>query len=258
MPDLTAARLLLPSELAAYRIERDQGQADFLLICDHASNRIPQRLNSLGVSAIELQRHIAWDIGAAGVVSKLAALLDAFVILQNYSRLVIDCNRPIGSPGSIVAISEHTDIPGNCAIPSADVVLRQQEIFWPYHNRIRAELDARVASGRPTILISMHSFTPTFKGQTRAMHAGVLYQRDTRLAHCVLSILRAETNLIVGDNEPYSVSDLTDYAIPEYGEKRGLLHVEIEIRQDLIADAAGQSRWAERMALALRKAKDML
>jgi predicted N-formylglutamate amidohydrolase len=258
MPDLTYPRLLQPNEPAAYRIEREQGPADFIIICDHASNRIPQCLNSLGVSAMELQRHIAWDIGAASVASKLAVLLDAFVILQNYSRLVIDCNRPIGSPGSIVTVSEHTPIPGNCAITSADAVQRQQEIFWPYHNRIRAELDARVASGRHTILISMHSFTPTFKSQTRDMHAGVLYQRDTRLAHRVLNILRAEPNLVIGDNEPYSVSDLTDYAIPEYGEKRGLLHLEMEIRQDLIAVDDGQSQWAERMATVLRKAVDML
>ena len=258
MPTATESRLLLADEPPAYRVENELGQADFFIICDHASNRIPERLNFLGVTAADLQRHIAWDIGAAEVACKLAAKLNACVILQNYSRLVIDCNRPIGSAGSIVAISEHTEIPGNSRITAADAALRNQEIFWPYHDRIRAELDARLANGRPTILVSIHSFTPTFKSQTRAMHAGVLYQRDTRLAHQLLAILRAEPNLIVGDNEPYSVSDLTDYAIPEYGEKRGLLHVEMEIRQDLIANDAGQEQWAERMSIALRKATGML
>ena len=254
----TDTSLLLPNEPFAYRIERDQGSADFFIICDHASNRIPQRLKHLGLTAADLTRHIAWDIGAAGVASKLAVLLDAFAIFQNYSRLVIDCNRPIGSAGSIVPISEHTEVPGNRNISAADAALRAREIFWPYHNRIRAELEARLANRRRTILVSMHSFTPEFKSQSRAMHAGVLYQRDTRLAHRVLHALRAEHNLVVGDNEPYSVSDLTDYAIPEYGEKRGLLHVEMEIRQDLIADNAGQSQWAERLAHVLSMAVEAL
>jgi predicted N-formylglutamate amidohydrolase len=254
MLDISNQSLLLPNESIADRTECDHGSADFFLICDHASNQIPNRLQHLGLASADLQRHIAWDIGAAGVASKLAVLLDAFAIFQNYSRLVIDCNRPIGSAGSIVTISEHTGIPGNANLSAADAALRAQEIFWPYHNRIHAELEARAASNRPTILVSMHSFTPEFKSQVRAMHAGVLYQRDSRLAHQVLRALRAEHNLIIGDNEPYSVSDLTDYAIPEYGEKRGLLHVEMEIRQDLIANETGQTEWAERMARVLRTA----
>jgi predicted N-formylglutamate amidohydrolase len=254
MPLATDFRLLGADEPPACRIIGEHGLSPFFLICDHASKRIPRQLGSLGVAHTELDRHIAWDIGATGVVEKLSVELDAFAILQNYSRLVIDCNRPIGGAGSIVTISEHTPVPGNCDISNAAATQRAQEIFWPYHNRIRAEIDARAASRRPTILISMHSFTPEFKSQVRAMHAGVLYQRDARLAHRILRILRDEPKLVVGDNEPYSVTDLTDYAIPEYGEKRGLLHVEMEIRQDLIADDAGQTQWAERMAMVLRKA----
>jgi predicted N-formylglutamate amidohydrolase len=155
-------------------------------------------------------------------------------------------------------MSEYTDIPGNRHVSAADAARRAREIFWPYHDRIRAELEARATSGRPTILISVHSFTPEFKTQVRAMHAGVLYQRDSRLAHRVLHSLRAENAFVIGDNEPYSVSDLTDYAIPEYGEKRGLLHVELEIRQDLIADDAGQTQWAERTARVLCSSVEML
>jgi len=246
--------LLNADEPPAYRIECERGASPFFIVCDHAGRLIPRRLGSLGVAATDLDRHIAWDIGAAGVTSKLAALLDAFAILQTYSRLVIDCNRPIGSAGSIVTLSEHTTIPGNQNVSPAEAQQRAQEIFWPYHQRIRAELDARLARGQTTILISMHSFTPIFKGAGRMMHAGVLYHRDTRLAHRLLQALRRDAHLVVGDNEPYSVSDATDYAIPEYGEKRGLLHVEMEIRQDLIAEDAGQTQWAERMANALRKA----
>jgi predicted N-formylglutamate amidohydrolase len=246
--------LLLPTEPPPYRVERADGQSPFMLICDHAGNLIPQRLGSLGLNADELNRHIAWDIGAAGVTSKLAALLDAFAILQTYSRLVIDCNRPLDSPTSIVTVSEHTEIPGNRDLSPALAMQRAQEIFWPYHQRIEAELNARAARAQPTVLITVHSFTPVFKQQARAMHAGVLYQRDPRLAQALLHILRRDRELIVGDNQPYSVSDATDYAIPVYGEQHGLLHVEMEIRQDLIADDAGQTRWAERLAVALREA----
>jgi predicted N-formylglutamate amidohydrolase len=246
--------LLASNEPPSFIVERENGQSQFFLICDHASNRIPERLRSLGVPSSELQRHIAWDIGVKGVTATLGAQLDAFSIYQNYSRLVVDCNRPIGSPGSIVTVSEHTPIPGNENLSAAQRKQREDEIYWPYHHRIRAELDARAARQQTTILVSMHSFTPEFKSQTRTMHAGVLYQRDARLAHRVLQLLRADPELTVGDNEPYSVSDLTDYAIPEYGEKRGLLHVEIEIRQDLIDHAQGQLEWAQRMAKVLTDA----
>jgi predicted N-formylglutamate amidohydrolase len=247
-------RLLEPDEPQPFRIERESGGSPFFLICDHAGRRIPRRLGALGVPDAELERHIAWDIGAAGVAVKLSALLDAFTILQTYSRLVIDCNRPVGSPGSVVALSEHTEIPGNLGLTAQDADLRAQEIFWPYHERIRRELDARAKAHRATVLVSIHSFTPVFKSNTRPMQAGVLYQRDARLAHRMLKVLRQDATLVVGDNEPYSVSDLTDYAIPVYGEQRGLPHVELEIRQDLIAEDPGQTIWAARIAAALEKA----
>jgi len=243
--------LLAPDEPAAFQVEREQGRSPFLLTCDHASARVPRRLNSLGVSAQDLRRHIAWDIGAAAVATRLATRLDAFLILQNWSRLVIDCNRPPGSPQSIVPLSEATRIPGNESISPDEALAREMEIFRPYHDRIAAELDQRQAQERPTILISMHSFTPILHGRARPWHAGLLYNRDPRLAEALLPILRADADLVVGDNEPYAVSDSTDYTIPVYGERRGLLHVGIELRQDLIADEAGQNQWSERLAQAL-------
>jgi predicted N-formylglutamate amidohydrolase len=170
------------------------------------------------------------------------------VVLQPYSRLVIDCNRPLESRESIAGVSERTVIPGNRPISSAHAELRRREVFLPYHARIRAALDARVQQGRATLLVSLHSFTPVYLGRPRAWHAGVLYHRDPRLAQALLAALRAEPGLVIGDNEPYSVSDATDYSIPEYGERRGLPHVMIEIRQDLIADDAGQRDWALRLA----------
>jgi predicted N-formylglutamate amidohydrolase len=248
------ARLLDDDEPPPYTVVCESGSSPFFLTCDHAGRIIPRRLQSLGLPDTELQRHIAWDIGAAGVTVKLAALLDAFAILQTYSRLVIDCNRPLVSPTSIATLSEHTVVPGNLQLSNDDAEARAHEIFWPYHRRIVAELDARAARNQPTVLITVHSFTPVFKGDARAMHAGVLYNRDSRLAHRLLDVLRENSGLIVGDNQPYSVSDHSDYAIPVYGEQRGLLHAEIEIRQDLIADDAGQQEWAARLATALRQA----
>ncbi len=245
--------LLAPDEPPAYRVEREQGRSPFFLICDHASQLIPRRLQNLGVAPADLQRHIAWDIGAAGVARELARLLDAFVILQNYSRLVIDCNRPIGSPTSIVSSSDATVIPGNENLAPADAAAREREVFRPYHERIRTELDAREARGQRTVLVSIHSFTPVFDAIVRPWHAGVLYHTDRRLARSVLNLLREDPALVIGDNEPYSVSDTTDYAIPEYGERRGLLHVEMEIRQDLIRDEAGQTQWAQRLAQVLTR-----
>lgn len=246
--------LLAPDEPAAFTVERAHGQSPFFLICDHASARVPRRLNSLGLSAQDLQRHIAWDIGAAKVAIALAARLDAFLILQNWSRLVIDCNRPPGSEQSIVLQSEATRIPGNESVSPGEALVREQAIFRPYHDRIRNELALRDSQKRQTILVSLHSFTPCFHGEQRRWHAGLLYNRDRRLAAPLLHALRSDPELVVGDNEPYAVSDSTDYAIPVYGEQRGLLHVGIELRQDLIAEEAGQNEWAERLAQALHSA----
>jgi predicted N-formylglutamate amidohydrolase len=246
--------LLAMDEPASFSVERGQGRSPFFLTCDHAGARVPQRLRSLGLAAHDLQRHIAWDIGAAEVAIALAARLDAFLILQTWSRLVIDCNRPPGSAQSIVPLSEATRIPGNESVSRADALAREQEVFHPYHDRIRAELDLRKAQGRQAILVAVHSFTPCFHGQQRAWHVGLLYNRDARLAKPLLRALRADANLVVGDNEPYAVSDSTDYTIPVYGEQRGLLHVGIELRQDLIATEAGQNEWAARLSHALLSA----
>jgi predicted N-formylglutamate amidohydrolase len=243
--------LLEADEPPAFRVERPNGISPYFLTCDHAGARIPRKLGSLGVSAEDLGRHIAWDIGAAGVAVELSAALDAFAILQTYSRLVIDCNRQPGIPDSIVRISEATPVPGNETVSAAEAADREREIFHPYHHRIRTELDMRHAQQRPTVLVSVHSFTPRFHGNQRPWHAGVLYNRDARLAVELLRRLRQEPGLVIGDNEPYSVGDTTDYTLPEHGERRGLLHVGIELRQDLIAAAAGQSEWAERLARAL-------
>lgn len=246
--------LIAADEPAAFRVVREHGHSPFFLTCDHAGGLVPRSLGSLGICAADLQRHIAWDIGAAAVAERLAALLDSFLVMQTWSRLVIDCNRQPGSEQSILPISETTTIPGNQSVTPAQAMARQQAIFDPYHDRIRVQLDLRKAARRRTILVAVHSFTPCFHGQQRTWHTGLLYNRDRRFAHALLLTLRANPELVVGDNEPYAVSDSTDYTIPMYGEQRGLLHVGIEIRQDLIAAESGQIEWAERLAQALSSA----
>ncbi len=209
---------------------------------------------ALGLPSAELGRHIAWDIGALAVARHLSAALDAPLVAQNYSRLVIDCNRDPAVESSIPPISEHSQIPGNEHLSTAAREQRRLEIFEPYHARIRALLDARAAQGKPTILLAQHSMTPVFKSSQRDMHVAVLYNRDRRFAALMLELLRQEPDLNVADNEPYFVSDATDYTVPRHAEARGLPHVELEIRQDLIAEQRGQDAWGERLARVLRAA----
>jgi predicted N-formylglutamate amidohydrolase len=256
MPVLT--KLLQDDDPAPVRVHREAGQSDFLLTADHAGRTIPRVLGRLGLPEYELDRHIAWDIGIAGVTERLSETLDATAVLQTYSRLVIDCNRDPAVASSIPEISETTEIPANRNLPAHARAARRREIFEPYHECIRAVLDRRQSAGRRTVFVAMHSFTPVFKGESRAMQVGVLYNRDVRLAAILLELLRAEGDLVVGDNAPYAVSDVTDYGVPVHAEKRGLPHVEIEIRQDLIAGEAGQAEWATRLARLLRAADALL
>ena len=247
-------RLLAPDDPLPVRVLRPERRSDFVLTADHAGRAIPKRLGMLGLPEDELARHIAWDIGIAGVTERLSEALGAAAVLQNYSRLVIDCNRQPGLDSSIPTISELTAIPGNEGLSSDERETRQREIFQPYHARIEQLLESRSASGQRTLLIAMHSFTPVFKSIARKVDVGVLYNRDARLPYIMLDLLRHEGDLNVGDNQPYAVGDLSDYTVPVHGEQRGLPHVEIEIRQDLIADAAGQAAWAARLARLLSEA----
>jgi predicted N-formylglutamate amidohydrolase len=235
-------------DIAPVHEDNAEGRSPFLLTSDHYGRLIPRVLGDLGLPKSELARHIAWDPGIAGVADALAKHLDAHLIAQRYSRLVIDCNRPPQAPSSIPLISEATVIPGNDGLPRAAAETRRRQIFDPYHRRIAEVIDARLRDSIPTVLVSLHSFTPVYAGIARPWHIGALYHRDTRLPPLLLKLLRREADLVVGDNEPYAVSDETDYTIPVHGEARGLMNTGIEIRQDLIADQAGQKQWADRLA----------
>jgi predicted N-formylglutamate amidohydrolase len=251
-------KLLQDGDPPSVRVLREHGRSDLFLTADHAGRVVPRRLGRLGLPADELIRHIGWDIGIASVTEHLSTALDATAVLQTYSRLVIDCNRDPTVASSIPKVSEITLVPGNHDLTAVERAARQAEIFAPYHARIGGLLDARQAAARRTIYIAMHSFTPVFKGESRAMQVGVLYNRDARLANIMLDLLRAEGDLVVGDNAPYAVSDITDYGVPVHAERRGLPHVEIEIRQDLIANEVGQAAWAERLTRLLRAAEARL
>jgi predicted N-formylglutamate amidohydrolase len=246
--------LLAADEPAPVTVHNENGASPFLIVADHAGNCIPRALARLGVVAAECERHIAWDIGIAAICQLVADMLDATLVQQNYSRLVIDCNRTPGSETSIPVISELTPVPGNVGLSEDAKAARVSEIFLVYHDRIETELDRRRHAGRPAALIAMHSFTPVFMGVARPWHAGVLYNRDPRFAYLLMALMKREAGLVVGDNEPYSVTDASDYTIPVHGERRGLHHVAIEVRQDLIADQKGQRAWGLLLARLLPQA----
>ena len=241
-------RLLAPDEPPPVCVYRPDGRSAFFLTCDHAGRAVPAKLGRLGLAACEFDRHIAWDIGAAAVSRGLADRLDAVLVEQRYSRLVVDCNRPPDAENAIPAISEATPVAGNRDIAAADRSLRIEEVFRPYHDRIAGELDRRAREGRQSVLVAMHSFTPVYIGVSRPWHVGTLYGRDARLARALHAELVRDGRFTVGDNEPYSVSDESDYTIPVHGERRGLLHVGIEIRQDLVATPDGQAAWAHTLS----------
>ena len=240
--------LLDADEPSPVHIINPAGTSRFLVLADHAGRIVPRRLGTLGVSTADMDRHIAWDIGAAGVTAGLAALLDAVAICQRYSRLVIDCNRTPGHPTSIPGISDGTLVPGNAALDATDAAARAEAIFAPYHASIAAEIDRRAPGD--CVIIAMHSFTPVYGGVARPWQAGILHDRMPEYGLAVGDLLRAE-GLLVGDNEPYRLSDESDYTVPVHAGRRGLPYVELEVRQDLIADAAGERDWAALLARVL-------
>ncbi|MBS0985534.1 N-formylglutamate amidohydrolase [Acetobacter thailandicus] len=230
-----------------------RGGAPFVLLSDHAGQVIPSHLQDLGLSAAERARHIGWDIGIDGVGRILSGLLECVLIEQVCSRLVIDCNRAPGHRTSVVTVSDGTLVPGNQNLSPAQRKEREETILHPYHDRITRELDARQAAALPSVIVALHSFTPEMNGVKRPWHAGLLHNHDSRLAHIMIALLREE-GLTVGDNEPYALTDTSDYTVPKHGEQRSLPYIELEIRQDLITSPQGQLEWAQRLARLLPQA----
>jgi predicted N-formylglutamate amidohydrolase len=235
-----------------YRALARDGAAPVLITCDHASNRVPRALGSLGLGPEELARHIGWDIGAADVSRHLAKLLDAPAILANYSRLVIDCNRDPDDASSIPEASDGVAIPGNRRLSDAARAARRGALFAPYHAAIADWLEMRLARGVVPAVLSIHSFTPVMAGKARPWHVGILWDADPRIPVPLLASLRADPALVVGDNEPYSARVPAGYTVRHHAVSRGLPHVAVELRQDLIATEDGARAWADRLAGALQ------
>ncbi len=242
-----AAGWIAADEPPAFELVNPDGRGRALLVCDHASLRIPRRLGSLGVGDADRRRHVAWDIGAAAVARRLSLILDAPLLLSGYSRLVVDCNRPLEVDTAFVTRSEDVEVPGNLALPDAEKAARAEAFYWPYQDAVHALVESRMGGDRPPVMVSVHSFTPVYHGRARPWQIGVHYRLDRRLAALMLDGLGADSSLRVGENEPYPVALDEDYTVPVHAELRGLPYVLFEIRQDLIGDQAGSDAWALRL-----------
>lgn len=252
-----AAQLLGPDEPGPWELVNREGGSELVLVCDHAANRVPLRLANLGLDKPQLASHIGWDLGVARLARRLSARLDAPLVMSCYSRLVIDCNRPPGHPESIPASVGDIAIPGNRVVSQAQAQQRRQALFDPYQQAIANLLDSR--GDRATHLLSMHSFTPSLAGIERPWLLGVCYRQHADWAGRWLEALRAQTEELIGDNEPYQVEAGIDFTLPVQGERRGIPSIMLEVRQDALGDDAGVEHWSEmigRAWLAVREAED--
>ena len=234
-----------PPPLSSFNRE---GGAAILFLCDHASNHVPGQLDGLGLDPANLRRHIAWDIGAAELAKTLARRLDGPAILAGFSRLVIDNNRGPDDPTSVPEISDGVIIPGNRRLTEAERSARSEAIFEPYHAMIDEKIDVLLATGKPPVVLSIHSFTPIMRGKERPWHVSVLWQSDPRLPQALLRRLRTTPGVCAGDNVPYSARDGYGYTVECHAETRGLAHALLEVRQDLIDTTAGVEKWGGMLA----------
>ena len=235
-------------------VERRSYASPFLFVCEHAGLAVPEKLGDLGVASYEWGQHIAYDIGAVHVARYIAQKLNSTLIFQQYSRLVIDCNRAYGADSLIPEISHGTAIPGNQALEQWQRMARIDEIHAPFHKEIEQELEQRRLQNIPTILVSIHSFTPVLGGSERPWHVGVQYAKNNEFANIVMILLREDSTICVGDNQPWPVNEMDDYTIPVHGDGRNIPYAMIEVRQDLITTRQTQKSWGERLSIILKTA----
>jgi predicted N-formylglutamate amidohydrolase len=242
--DRLTDELLGGDEPPAYELIEHRDPRRIVLVCDHASNRVPAALGTLGVTPANLERHIAWDIGAGAVTRLLSERLGANTVLGGYSRLAVDLNRDLEDPTAFPAISDGILVPSNLRLSVEARARRARALFKPYHEAVNRVASALSHDDVSPVFVAIHSFTPRLHGVWRPWHIGVLWDKDPRLAVPLLAALRQHDDLVVGDNEPYSGRHPADFTIDHHAEPRGLAHVGIEIRQDLIDDDDGQRRLA--------------
>lgn len=232
--------LLTSEDEGPVAIERADAVGDVLLVCEHASRRLPARLGTLGLSQEALSSHIAWDPGALAVARLMAEGLDACLIYQRFSRLAFDCNRPPGAPGAIRDVSEVFRVPGNENLSETEKAARAQALYYPFQDRIGAEIKNRHARGQATVLVTVHSFTPVYYGTPRAVEIGILHDEDSRLADGMLAAADGNAHYRVERNEPYGPADGVTHTLVLHALPAGLLNVMIEVRNDLIDTETGQ------------------
>ena len=243
--------LLGPNDCPPFDVQNADGTSEILFVSDHNGTAVPEALDGLGVPPAEMRRHVAYDIGIAAVAEILSARFNAPLVTANYSRLVIDCNRTPGTPASIPAVSDGTEVPANRDLTAAERKARESELFDPYHEAIENLVYRMIRAGRGPVLVALHSFTPVMEGVFRPWDIGLLYKDDERLARPVIERLSADGRICVGDNKPYSGRDPAGYSTGTHATKRGLLTVGVEFRQDRIEFAAGARLWADRFGDAL-------
>jgi predicted N-formylglutamate amidohydrolase len=221
-------------------VERPDGASPVVIVCEHASRRLPQQFGNLGLSNEALSSHIAWDPGALAVARGLSESLDATLVHQRFSRLIYDCNRPPESPGAMPEVSEIYSIPGNRALTESERLQRTEALYIPFHDRIRALLRDRAARGQATLIVTIHSFTPVYMGRQRAVELGILHDEDSRMADRILAAAGASPLYRTERNEPYGPKDGVTHTLKLHGIANGLENVMIEVRNDLIEDETSQ------------------
>jgi predicted N-formylglutamate amidohydrolase len=241
--DIDAGALSAPP----FAWHRHEGRSRVVLACEHASPAMPEAYAGLGLTEADRRRHIGWDLGAAQLAHALSDALDAPLLLATYSRLLRDLNRAPDAHDAVTTRSEGTDIPGNLALGADERALREARIYAPFHAELDAALDARIARGDAPVLLTVHSFTPTWHGAPRPWHAGVISRHDRRVADAFLATLGRDPALCLGDNLPYGSEGGTFHTVGRHAEARGIPGAVFEVRQDLLADDAGIAGWASRL-----------
>jgi predicted N-formylglutamate amidohydrolase len=253
---LAQLKILGEADGECVAVERPHGASPVLVICEHASRLLPVHFGTLGLSEEALSSHIAWDPGALAVARGISGALDATLVYQRFSRLIYDCNRPPESPGAMPEKSEVYEIPGNATLSDADKQARTEALYIPFHDAIRALVRDRTAAGQETIIVTVHSFTPVYHGTKRAVEVGILHDKDSRLADKMLAVANVAPQYKVERNEPYGPADGVTHTLVLHGQSNGLRNVMIEVRNDLIADQAGQGVMASYLTRLLQQSLD--